>query len=396
MHSSAHRSPRRVSSLPEMPPSVTFLLSPPSTHLVAYALALKRLSPALPPSPPFTFPVTFALSLSSPARSPSRRRSALPPVALALSRLSALHPVAFALSIPSPLQSPLPSGRSLHLLSLTSSPPIGIALTFLPPLAIALTFLLSPPIRRSPPLPSHPVVRLLSPPIPSFASSPLPSRRSPPLPSHPVVRLLSPPIPSFASSPLPSRRSPPLPSHPVVRLLSPPIPSFVSSPLPSRRSPPLPSHPVVRLLSRLSSSLPFLPVAPPLSPRCPLFLSLSPSISFYPFRFRRSGSSKTIVFSSSSGGDSGTTLNCSANPPIHRGSHPADVFFRASTHRLSGAIPRICVPPHLPSLSCSTRIKEQPSLLRLWRRATHRASHTSETSSRLGRKERVRGSEGRS
>ncbi|CAI5993773.1 unnamed protein product [Closterium sp. NIES-64] len=63
---------------------------------------------------------------------------------------------------------------------------------------------------------------------------------------------------------------------------------------------------------------------------------------------------------------------------------------------VKSAFPRICLPPHLPRLSCATRIKEQPSLLRLFRRARHRASHTSETSSRLRRKERVRGSEGRS
>ncbi|CAI5961219.1 unnamed protein product [Closterium sp. NIES-64] len=323
------------------------------------------------PSPPRSLsrrlralsPVASALSLPSPSRSlpsPNALSLPLPPHSLSR-RLCALSPVAFALSLPLPLrslshrlralsplvfaQSPLPS-RPLHLLSLTSSPPIGIALTFPPSLAIALTFpppigialtfppslaialtfppplaialifppplaialtfppplaialtfprrlAISPvassplPFRRSLPFPSHPVVRFLSPPIPSFASSPLPSRRSLPFPSHPVVPLLSPPILSFASSPLPSRRSPHLPSHPVVRLLSSPIPSFASSPLPSRRSLPFPSHPVVRLLSppiatfassplpsRRSPPLPSHPVVRLLSPPIPSFAS---------------------------------------------------------------------------------------------------------------------------
>ena len=76
---------------------------------------------------------------------------------------------------------------------------------------------------RSTMLGSLPKVQLRSPPLP-LLSPPLPSkekRKSPPLPSSP---LLSPPLPS---SPL---LSPPLPSSP---LLSPPLPSSSSPLLPS-------------------------------------------------------------------------------------------------------------------------------------------------------------------
>ncbi|CAI5488201.1 unnamed protein product [Closterium sp. Naga37s-1] len=196
------------------PPPNAFLLSPP----IACSLSLP--SPSSLPSRRLLAlpPVTFFSPLPSPSRSLPRCLRDLPPVDCALSLpspsrslprgLLALRPIAWALSLPSPLQFPLSSRRPLHLLSLTSSLPVGIALTFLPPLDIALTS-------------SRPVVRLLSP-IPSFASS-LPSRRSPLLPSHPIVRFLSPPIPSFASSPLPSRRSSSLPFLPVAFALSPPI-----------------------------------------------------------------------------------------------------------------------------------------------------------------------------
>ncbi|CAI5498683.1 unnamed protein product [Closterium sp. Naga37s-1] len=170
------------------PPLVAFLLSPP----IACSLSLS--SPSSLPSRRLLAlpPVTFFSPLPSPSRSLPRCLRDLPPVDCALSLpspsrslprgLLALCPIAWALSLPSPLQFPLSSRRPLHLLSLTSSLPVGIALTFLPPIDIALTS-------------SRPVVRLLSP-IPSFTSSPLPPHRSLPLPSHPVVRLLSPPIPS--------------------------------------------------------------------------------------------------------------------------------------------------------------------------------------------------------
>ncbi|CAI5521225.1 unnamed protein product [Closterium sp. Naga37s-1] len=119
----SHRPPCRLPRSPRIapppPPAVAFLLSPPITHLVAYALALERPPRALSHSPPITFPVAFALSL------------------------------------PSPLQSPLPSRRPLHLLSLTSSPPIGIALTFLPPLAIALSHPVALPSPSPSPICSH-------------------------------------------------------------------------------------------------------------------------------------------------------------------------------------------------------------------------------------------------
>ncbi|CAI5485779.1 unnamed protein product [Closterium sp. Naga37s-1] len=248
--SSPSLSPLAHAVVAEMPPSIAFHLSPPITH--------RRLcSWSETPSPrPSSLPSLHfsrhlrALSQTSHARFPSHR------LRFPSCRRSALPPVTFALSLLSPLQSPLLYRRPLHLLS--------------------LTFLLSPPIpsiassplpsRRTPPLPSHPVVRLLSPPIPSFASSPLPSRRTPPLPSHPVVRLLSPPIPSFAllSPPIPSFASSPLPSRRSLR-----------SPLPSRRSPPLPSHPVVR------SPLPSHPVVRLLSPPIPSFALLSPPIPLF-------------------------------------------------------------------------------------------------------------------
>ncbi|CAI5498408.1 unnamed protein product [Closterium sp. Naga37s-1] len=197
-----------------------------SVACLPYALSLKQPPRALPLSPPITFPVVFALSLPSLARFPFRRLRALPSVA-------------FALSPPSPSRSP---SRRLRVL-----PPLAIALMFLPPLAIALTFLLSPPIPSfaSSPLPS--VVRHLSP-IPTFASS------------HPNEFLLSPPIPSNSSSPLPSCRIPPLPSHPIEFLLSPPIPSNSSSHLPFRRSPPLPSHPLIPPLSLFFMSLLYSPL----------------------------------------------------------------------------------------------------------------------------------------
>ncbi|CAI5985799.1 unnamed protein product [Closterium sp. NIES-64] len=162
-------------------------------------------------------PVACLLSLPSPVRLPPSRR-----LSLSSRRLSALPPVACPLSLSSPSRSP---SRSLR-----TRPPVASL-----PLSLPFLSLAALPVSRRP---SSPVALLLSPPatlashrdrvpnalpspsVPPFVNYYLPSRRSSSRPSPPV----DPSIPCPRS----------LPSRPVALVLFPPFPSPSLSPLPFR------------------------------------------------------------------------------------------------------------------------------------------------------------------
>ncbi|CAI6004204.1 unnamed protein product [Closterium sp. NIES-65] len=243
-------------------------------------------------------PVACLLSLPSPVRSPSRRLSALPPVACPLSlpspvrspsrRLRALPPVAFALALPSPVRphiespfrrpsspssSPSRAPQIAHPSPLPSQSPSRSPLTSRRhssptalPLSLPFLSLAALPVSRRP---SSPVALLLSPPA-TLAShrdrvpNALPSPSVPPFVNYylPSRRSSSRPSPPVDPS-IPCPRS--LPSRPVALVLFPPFPSPSLSPLPFR---PLQNHGAVA-----SGVYPFLPIGP-VSNICPYFLFL--------------------------------------------------------------------------------------------------------------------------
>ncbi|CAI5483002.1 unnamed protein product [Closterium sp. Yama58-4] len=217
---------RRSCSLPSLPVALSLAAPFPSRSLSPCSLRV-----ALSHAAPFPSPIARHRFFShppsptpSPSRSPrnafpSRTHFVLPSPASSPSRShSNALPAPFLSPFPSHTSSPscsprnafpspfVPSPQALISETLSSRPsyPPGSSPTSSPSLLLcnALSAPFLPPLTICLPSP-HPVVLPLSPPIPSFHLSPLPSRCSSSVPSHPVVFPLSPPLPSPPLSPVP-------------------------------------------------------------------------------------------------------------------------------------------------------------------------------------------------